>query len=100
MTAAQEFVANQNWGGLETYLSEFLTEVQGDKFHPHPGLFCSLHQAQISSLIVEAEAVFEEKVRPLNAHMEALYAPFDLELRVDVLWDWVTKEYVVYSISI
>jgi hypothetical protein len=105
MTAAQEFIANQNWDGLETYLSEFLTEVQGDKFHPHPGLYCSLYQAQISSLIgekkfVEAEAVFEAQISPLVAHMEALCAPFDLELRVDVLWDCVTKEYVVCSLSI
>ncbi|CAL5091902.1 unnamed protein product [Urochloa decumbens] len=96
MAAAQEFVAKQNWVGLETYLSEFLTKVQGDKFYHHPGLFRSLYQAQISSLIVakqfdEARDVLRNKVSPLVAHREDLYAPLDLEYRVQVLEACVWK---------
>ncbi|CAL5034460.1 unnamed protein product [Urochloa decumbens] len=97
MTAAQEFVAKQNWPvGLEGYLSEFLTKVQGDKFYHHPGLFRSLYQAHISSLIGakqfdEAQDLFDDKVSPLVAHREDLYAPLDLEYRVQVLEDCVWK---------
>lgn len=66
------------------FLSKLLTKVQGNKFYPHPGLFCSLYQAHISSLIDEkqfedAEAVFDDKVIDLLDHKNVLYAPFDLE---------------------
>jgi len=102
VTAAEAFLVNQNWDGLETYLTEFLTEVQGNKFYLHPGLFCSLYQAQISHLIeenkfVEAQDVFRNKVRPLVDHRDDLYAPHDLEFRVDILRDCVNNRYVVFS---
>ncbi|KAK8454245.1 hypothetical protein SEVIR_5G422800v4 [Setaria viridis] len=91
VAACQLFVAKQNWDGLETYLAEFLNKVQGDKFYPHPGLFCSLYQAHISYLIgknhfVEAQAVFDGKVKPLlDQEKDDMYKPFDLEARVQML---------------
>ncbi|KAF8664921.1 hypothetical protein HU200_054239 [Digitaria exilis] len=95
ITAAQAIVAIQNWAGLEFYLNEFLTEVQGEKFFPHPGLFCSLFQAHISYLIgegkfVEARCVFDDKVKPLlDEDNDDLYKPFDLEVRVQMLQNCV-----------
>lgn len=101
VTAAEGFLVNQNWEGLETYyLTEFLTKVQGDKFYHHPGLFCSLYQAQISHLIeerqfVKAHVVFRDKVGPLVDHWEDLYAPHDLEFRVDILQDCVLYSLII-----
>ncbi|CAL4946137.1 unnamed protein product [Urochloa decumbens] len=95
VAAAEVFVAKQNWDELETYLVEFLTKVQGDKFYPHPGLFCSLYQAQMSHLIgkhqfTEARAVFDGKVKPLlDKGKDDMYKPFDLEARVEMLQNWI-----------
>ncbi|CAL4972566.1 unnamed protein product [Urochloa decumbens] len=95
LNAAQVFIVNQNWDGLEAYLAEFFAEIQGKKFFFHPGLFCSLYQAQISDLIgkklfVEARAVFDEKVEPLLDQVkDDLYKPFDLEDRVGMLRHYV-----------
>ncbi|CAO1942699.1 unnamed protein product [Urochloa humidicola] len=95
IVAAQLFVVNQNWDGLEAYLAQFLTEVQGDKFYSHPGIFCSIYQAQISYLIdkeqfVEARAVFDNKVKPLlDQEKNDAYKPFDLEARVEMLQNCV-----------
>ncbi|CAO1942700.1 unnamed protein product [Urochloa humidicola] len=97
VTAAEMFIAKQNWDELETHLAEFLTKVQGDKFYPHPGLFCSLYQAQISYLMGkfrfnEARAVFNGKVKPLlDKGKDDMYKPFDLELRVGMLGDWLNN---------
>ncbi|CAL4972631.1 unnamed protein product [Urochloa decumbens] len=91
VAAAEVFVAKQNWDDLETCLAEFLTKVQGDKFYPHPGLFCSLYQAQISYLIgkhqfTEARAILDGKVKPLlDKDNDVMYKPFDLEARVEML---------------
>lgn len=104
MTAARAFVAIQNWDGLESYLNEFLTEVQGGKFYHHPGLFCSLFQAHISYLIGEgkfvvARFVFNDKVKPLlDEDCDDLYKPFDLEAREEMLQNCVNNWYVLFML--
>lgn len=50
---AEGLVLNKKWDDLEEYLFRFLTNVEGDRKHSHPGLFYPLYEAYVSDLICE-----------------------------------------------
>jgi hypothetical protein len=75
-----------------------LTKVQGNtSFYQHPGILCSIYQAQIAHLIKvesfkEAENVFNDKVKPLlNQNTDELFRPADLEDRVKMVQNCVNN---------
>jgi hypothetical protein len=61
VAASQLFVVNQKWDELETYLAEFLTKFQCEKFYPHPGIFCCLYQAQISAISLRKSSLWRHE---------------------------------------
>ncbi|OQU88034.1 hypothetical protein SORBI_3003G388500, partial [Sorghum bicolor] len=84
---AAAYIEENNFEGLETYVVGFLTSVQGTEQHHHPGILCALYRAQISYLVREgrirdAEAVFNEKVKPLLDNEDHLYKPKNLKVQV------------------
>jgi len=93
---AEGLVLNKKWDDLEEYLFRFLTNVEGDRKHSHPGLFYPLYEAYVSDLIVKGEVekakqVFKDKAEPQSRAEDYLYKPTDLELRVQKLKDIVSS---------
>jgi len=87
---AEGLVLNKKWDELEEYLFRFLTDVEGDRKHSHPGLFYPLYEAYVSDLIVKgevekAEQVFKDKAEPQSRAEDYLCKPTDIELRVQKL---------------
>ncbi|RLM79874.1 uncharacterized protein C2845_PM12G10440 [Panicum miliaceum] len=102
VSEAWTHAVNKNWNDLENYISKFLTEVQGRKFHHHPGLLCSIYQHQMGYLIdaekYEAAAeLFNAKVLPLLTINDDLFKPDDLEHRVIKLKDCVKSRQKLFK---
>ena len=95
--AAEGLVQSHDYKGLEEYVLEFLTKVQGSSFYQHPGILFSIYQAEIAHLIkaehfVEAEKVFSDTVKPLlNHNIDELFRPADLEDRVKMVQNCVNN---------
>lgn len=96
--AAEGLVQNHDYKGLDKFVVEFLTKVQGNSFYPHPGILCSIYQAEIAHFIrverfVEAKKVFNDKAKPLlnRDGTDELFRPADLEDRVKMVQDCVNN---------
>jgi hypothetical protein len=98
---AFKYIVNANWDELESYVEKFLNDVQGEDFHPHPGLMLSLYEARAYHLIHETK--IDKELAYVMAKVEAidteddLYVPWDYADRVKKLITYVQTRYAVFS---
>jgi hypothetical protein len=82
-------------------VEKFLKDVQGEDFHPHPGLMLSLYEARVYHLIHHTKN--DQELAYVMAKVEAidtkddLYVPWDYADRVKKLKTYVETWYVVFS---
>lgn len=91
-----KLLSQLKWDELECYVNEFLKDVQGASFHPHPGLILSIYEAQACTLnenVWHAQKYLKTDVSKVFSAMEEIGAKDD-SLRVNIgnkikkLKDW------------